>query len=99
MSTDRITYGDWTIHWDPPPIPIRTMDWHFTHRDYDASYEGEEDGYVSNGLGGSAESIEACKREIAEIEEDKGMPSTARQLVREMLQATVEIAADPPAAA
>ncbi len=71
-----IKYGPWTIHFDPPPIPIRTMDWHFAHEDFDASWEGEEDGYVSNGLSGSAESVEACKREIAEIEADKGLPLT-----------------------
>ena len=65
---ESITYGDWTIHYDPPPIPIRTMDWHFLHRDFDASWEGKEDGWV-RGLCGSAESVEACKREIDEIEE------------------------------
>lgn len=88
MSEQSITYGDWTIFYDPPPIPIRSMDWHFTHRDFDASWEGEEDGYVSNGLCGSAESVDACKREIAEIEEDRGMPATAREQVRQMLQAS-----------
>lgn len=66
--------GPWTVHYDPPPIPVRDCDWHFIHADYDASYEGEEDGYVSNGLGGSAASPEACLREIADMEEDKGMP-------------------------
>lgn len=71
-----IKFGPWTISYDPPPIPVRNCDWHFTHEDYDASYEGEEDGYVSNGLGGRAASVEACKREIADIEEDRGMPLT-----------------------
>lgn len=71
--TADIKHGNWTIHFDPPPIPVRTMDWHFVHEDFDASYEGEEDGYVSNGLGGSAASPETCLREIAEIEEERGM--------------------------
>lgn len=77
MSAQRITYGEWTITYDPPPIPVRTMDWSFVHSNFDASYEGEEDGWVGNGLCGSAESVEACKREIAEIEEERGMPLTA----------------------
>lgn len=88
--SDRIQYGEWAIHFDPPPIPVRTMDWEFVHSDYDASWEGEEDGYVDNGLSGRAESVEACKREIAEIEEDRGMPSTAQAEVRKMLAASVE---------
>jgi hypothetical protein len=77
MGEQRITYGDWIIYYDPPPIPARNCDWHFTHRDYDASYEGEEDGWVSNGLAGSGYSVEDCKAQIAEIEEDRGMPLTA----------------------
>lgn len=69
-------HGKWTIHYDPPPIPVRNCDWHFTHEDYDASYEGEEDGWVSNGLGGHGASVEDCKVQIADIEEDRGMPLT-----------------------
>lgn len=79
MPQADIKYGPWTISYDPPPIPIRTMDWHFAHRDYDASYEGEEDGWVDNGLGGHEASVEACKLAIREIEEDKGMPITTEE--------------------
>lgn len=78
MRESEIRHGKWTIYFDPPPIPVRNMDWHFIHEDFDASWEGEEDGYSSNGLCGSAESVEACKREIAEIEEDRGMPLTGK---------------------
>ncbi len=43
-------YRGWTIHYDPPPIPIRDFDWSATHPDYDADWKGEEDGWVDNGL-------------------------------------------------
>jgi hypothetical protein len=70
-TTDRIRFGKWTIYFDPPPIPVRTCDWHFVHDDYDASWEGEEDGYVSNGLSGSGASIDDCKAQIADMEADR----------------------------
>lgn len=44
------TYRGWNICYDPKPIPDRQFDWSATHPDYDASWEGEEDGYVDNGL-------------------------------------------------
>ena len=55
----------WTIHYDPPPIPVRSFDWTATHPDFDASWEGDEDGWVSNGL-----QVQAATREelIAEID-------------------------------
>lgn len=72
----KVKLGKWTVEYAPPPIPVRDCDWHFTHEDYDASYEGEEDGWVDNGLGGHGASVEDCKAQIAEIEEDKGMALT-----------------------
>lgn len=76
MSGADIKHGDWTISFDPPPIPHRNCDWQFSHRDFDASWEGEEDGYVTNGLSGYGPSVEDCMAQIADIEEDKGMPLT-----------------------
>lgn len=35
-------------HYDPPPIPMRGFDWSATTDNYDASYEGPEDGWVAN---------------------------------------------------
>ncbi|MEN3973083.1 hypothetical protein WJS89_10425 [Sphingomicrobium sp. XHP0235] len=43
------TYRGWTVSYDPPPIPIRHHDWCATGPNFDASYEGSEDGWVSNG--------------------------------------------------
>jgi hypothetical protein len=43
------TYRGWTISYDPPPIPIRYFDWIAQGPNFDASYEGEEDGWVGNG--------------------------------------------------
>lgn len=82
-------YGDWTVSYDPPPIPCRKHDWAFSHRDFDASWEGEEDGWIGNGLCGTAESPEECLREIHWIEEDKGMPFTASAEARAMFEASV----------
>jgi hypothetical protein len=66
LGPGRYQYGEWSISYDPPPIPVRTQDWSFTHRDYDASYEGPEDGWVSNGLGGRAASLDEAITEINE---------------------------------
>lgn len=71
LADGSFRYGEWRIHYDPPPIPIRTMDWHFVHDNFDASWEGEEDGWVGNGLCGSAASLEACKAEIDELEDER----------------------------
>lgn len=87
MAGKRIRYGQWTIEFDPPPIPVRDSDWNFAHDDYDASYEGEEDGYVDNGLGGRASSIADAKAQIADIEADNGMPSTAEAVARAKAEA------------
>lgn len=59
------TYRGWTISYDHPPIPIRDFDWGATGPNYDASYEGAEDGWVDNG-----EKVNAATREalIAEID-------------------------------
>lgn len=42
-------YRGWSIDVDPKPIPCRVFDWTGTHPNYDASYEGEEDGWVGSG--------------------------------------------------
>ncbi|WP_230280230.1 hypothetical protein [Croceicoccus sp. Ery15] len=42
------TYKGWTIDFDMKPIPYRGADWTATHPDYDASYEGPEDGWVGS---------------------------------------------------
>jgi hypothetical protein len=43
------SYRGWLVSYDPKPIPIRDFDWTATGPDFDASWEGEEDGYVSSG--------------------------------------------------
>lgn len=61
-------YGQWSIHYDPPPIPVRSCDWQFSHDNFDASYEGPEDGWVGNGLCGHAGSLAEAIAEIDAIE-------------------------------
>lgn len=41
-------YRGWTVDFDMKPIPYRGADWTATHPDYDASYEGPEDGWVGS---------------------------------------------------
>lgn len=55
----------WTIYFDPPPIPTRTDDYRFVHRDFDADYD---DGWVGNGLCGTGASVADCLAQIREIE-------------------------------
>ena len=64
------TYRGWTISYDPPPIPIRDFDWTATHPDYDASYEGPEDGWVDNGLKASARTRDALLEEIDALQDE-----------------------------
>ena len=49
MTRDQWVYKGWQIYFDMPPIPCRDYDWSATGPNYDASYEGEEDGWVSSG--------------------------------------------------
>lgn len=70
-----ITFGPWRIErseWLP--------EWEAVHRDYDASWEGEEDGWVSNGLHVTAKTIPDLLDEIEEYERWKDMPLTPRDL-------------------
>jgi hypothetical protein len=62
----KVPYRGWWIQYDPPPIPVRGMDWQYHHDDFDASWEGEEDGYVGNGLCGHAASLAEAMAEIDE---------------------------------
>ena len=65
-------YRGWTISYDPPPIPIRDFDWQATGPNYDASYEGPEDGWVDNG-----EKAEARTRELLLVEIDNWFEENA----------------------
>jgi len=55
-------YGSWIITYDPPPIPLRTLDWTYVHEDYD----GAEDS--GDRRLGYAPDIATCIVEINEIE-------------------------------
>jgi len=56
--------GAWHIWFDPPPIPIRSMDWHFMHDDFDGA-----DDSMDNRCG-HAPTAEACRAAIDEIEDE-----------------------------
>ncbi len=57
--TERDTYRGWEI--EPPRWP---KPWTATGPNYDASYEGPEDGWVSNGHCADAPTREALLEEI-----------------------------------
>lgn len=64
------TYRGWSISFDFPPIPIRTMDWSATHPDYDASFEDGE--WQDNGKRVTSATLDGVKSEIdAWIEENE----------------------------
>lgn len=69
MTTQGIRYGNYHIYYDPPPIPIRSCDWHYVHDDYDGA-PIFSDGPPADHRCGSAASVEDCKREIDELEQE-----------------------------
>lgn len=66
LTRDQWVYRGWQIYFDMPPIPSRAFDWHAVHPNYDASYEGPEDGWVDNGLQVFAGTYEDLLAEIDE---------------------------------
>lgn len=70
VTPDMWTHRGWKIDFDAKPIPCRSFDWTATHPDYDASYEGPEDGWVSNGLSVSAGSYKELLAEIDCAQDD-----------------------------
>ena len=59
-----ISYRDWWVAYDPPPIPVRTMDWTFWHDDFDGAPDS------CDSRCGHAASLEAAKAEIDDWEAD-----------------------------
>lgn len=64
MNTSEAIPEGWTISSDLWPFPEFTA----THADYDASYEGEEDGWADNGLIATGKTRAEVLAEIAVIE-------------------------------
>jgi hypothetical protein len=62
-----VRYRDYILWCDPPPIPIRCMDYHYAHDDYDGA-PNEPGGPPADNRCGSATSIEACREAIDELE-------------------------------
>jgi hypothetical protein len=57
-------------HHDPKPIPSRAWDWSAVTDNYDASWEGEESGWVSNEpIGYGASEAAAVKDLTDQLEE------------------------------
>lgn len=69
-ETDMWTHRGWKISVDLKPIPCREFDWEAIHPDYDASWEGEEDGWVDNGLKVHAATYEDLLAEIDMAQDD-----------------------------
>jgi len=60
--TPDIEYRGYKISYNPPPIPVTTMDWQFVHSEYDGPGDQRH---------GHAATIEAAMREIDDIEDDE----------------------------
>lgn len=61
-----VSYRNWWITYDPPPIPVRTCDWQFWHDDYDGAPD------AGDSRCGHAPSLEAAKAEVDFMESDNG---------------------------
>jgi len=60
-----VQYRNYTIVYDPPPIPTRACDWQFVHNEFDgASDSGDH-------RGGSAASLAAAKAAIDDLEDQE----------------------------
>ena len=47
--------------------------WTSTHENYDASWEGEEDGWVSNNLMAEGRTLDELEEDVCLIEEERGL--------------------------
>ena len=76
MPPERDTYRGWEIYRGRWPEP----DWYAIGPNYDASWEGEEDGWVDNGQKADAPTREALIEEIdIWFEENEPSASTTQQ--------------------
>ena len=62
--------GPWRIWYEPPPIPIRTLDWHYQHEETDLD--------CPSWMNGSCASRDACLTEIIDGYEDRAATATAK---------------------
>lgn len=62
-------YRGFIISYDPPPIPIRTMDWHYVHEQYDGAEDAHDNRH------GDCANLETCKLEIDELLSEEDAPS------------------------
>ena len=65
-------YRDYVIEHNPPPIPVRSHDWQFWHRDYD----GPEDDRLGEKRRG---------RQDTDRRDDRGEPMTTENLIAGLL--------------
>lgn len=70
MTAAPDTYRGWTIHQGRWPEPA----WSAFSPNYDASWEGEEDGWVDNGEKADADTFSALIDEIDDWFEDHSAP-------------------------
>jgi hypothetical protein len=76
LSTPALTAADITGRY--PGWKYVTFEygyWTATHENFDASWEGEEDGYVGNGWRAEARTLKGLAEEIEAVEADKCAPS------------------------
>lgn len=72
----KTEYRDYVIEYDPPPIGIRSCDWQFSADGYDGS---PDSGDIRCGTGPT---LEDCKRQIDEIENELDASDAAISAIR-----------------
>lgn len=60
----KIEYRGYIIEYDPPPIPIRSRDWAFMANGFDGAPDSGDNRC------GTGPTLEDCKRQINEIEDE-----------------------------
>lgn len=60
---NTIRYKEYTIYYDPPPIPLRQFDWQFYHDSYDSAEDANDNRC------GAAPSVDAAYKAIDQLEE------------------------------
>lgn len=49
LAGQEVSYGNWTIAYNPPPIPARNCDWQFSHNDFDGAEDAGDTRYGTAG--------------------------------------------------
>lgn len=63
LSPGHWTYGDWSIDYDPKPIPTTACDWNFVHKDFDGAPDANDHRC------GTGKDVADCLNQIRDMED------------------------------